>query len=102
MEFQNLTLLRLGCTRRVSPPAEIRLRTEALVTKFWNDNLKIPVIASNISIAHRLPRGKFDKHRPIIVRFTSRRMREKVYCARNQVLSALEMAMRLQSSLTNT
>lgn len=60
------------------PPAETHLRTQEFVAKFCNDNLKIPVTASDISIAHRLPRGKFDKHRPIIVRFTSLRILEKI------------------------
>jgi len=67
------------------PAAETRSRTQELVTKFCNDKLQIAVTSNDISIAHRLPRGKTDKFRPIIVRFTSRRIREDVYGARKNL-----------------
>lgn len=47
-----------------------------------NSNLKIKVTSSDVSAVHRLPKGKQDKYKPIIVRFLSRRLRDEVYRAR--------------------
>lgn len=49
------------------------------------NNLKIDVGESDISITHRLPKGNKDKYHPIIVRFTSRRIRDNVYRAKKNL-----------------
>ena len=36
----------------------------------------------DISIAHRMPKGRSDDTRPIMVRFAARQIRDKVYVAR--------------------
>lgn len=48
----------------------------------FNSNMNIKVMAADISGTHRLPKGKQDKFKPIIVRFNSRRVRDNVYRAR--------------------
>jgi hypothetical protein len=60
-------------------------QTEELIVGFCNDNLDLPVTIQDVSFAHRLPRGKMDKHRPIIVTFTSHRIKEDVYGSRRRL-----------------
>jgi len=49
------------------------------------ESLHVQVQLNDISIAHRLPKGRSDQHRPIIVRFSNRRVRDKVYQARREL-----------------
>jgi FtsZ-binding cell division protein ZapB len=56
--------------------------TTVKVIQFANDVLKIPISSSDISIAHRLPKGHSDRVKPVIARFANRVAREKVYNAR--------------------
>jgi len=55
------------------------------VLHLCNDSLGIKVEAADISITHRLPKGKFDQVRPVIVRFTNRRVRDQAYVARKEL-----------------
>jgi len=55
------------------------------VLDFFENQLGLSTTPADISIAHRMPRGKFDKVRPTIVRFTNRRARDMVYKARRQL-----------------
>ena len=56
------------------------------------NNLRIDVDESDISITHRLPKGKKDKYHPIIVRFTSRRIRDNVYRAKKNLRGQFKSA----------
>jgi predicted RNase H-like nuclease (RuvC/YqgF family) len=51
------------------------------VVNFLNDEMKIDIDESDISMAHRLP-GTSSFAKPILVRFISRRARDAVYNAR--------------------
>lgn len=53
-----------------------------LIVDLCNTKLGIAVTINDISAAHRLQRGKAESSRPIIVRFTSRRIRDEVFNAR--------------------
>jgi len=55
------------------------------VLDFFRNQLGLSTTPADISIAHRMPKGKFEKVRPTIVRFTNRRMRDTVYKARKQL-----------------
>jgi len=55
---------------------------ESNVIKFCRDSLNVTVTSQDISIAHRLKAGPKDSARPILVRFTTRRIRNEVYQAR--------------------
>ena len=55
---------------------------ESTFISFCHDSLNITVSPQDISIAHRLRAGSKDTARPIIVRFTSRRIRNHVPQAR--------------------
>jgi hypothetical protein len=61
---------------------------ETSVTTFLKDVLHLEVEASDISTAHRLKAGPKDTTRPIIVRFTSRRVRNTVYGAKKLLKGA--------------
>ena len=53
--------------------AESSGSTMSVVLDFVGKNLGVNLQASDISIAHRLPKGKSDRIRPVMVRFTNRR-----------------------------
>jgi len=55
---------------------------EEMFTAFCHDKLGVDVDLRVISIAHRLKAGTNDSFRPIIVRFTNRRIRDHIYAAR--------------------
>lgn len=55
------------------------------VLSLCQNNLLVNVDAADVSITHRLPKGNRDKYHPIIVRFTSRRVRDTVYRARKNL-----------------
>jgi len=52
------------------------------VLHLCNDSLGIKVETDDNSITHRLPKGKFDQVRPVIVRFTNRRVPDQAYVVR--------------------
>lgn len=45
-------------------------------------DLGVPVSSQDISIAHKLPKNKYDRNNPIIVRFSNRKKKNQVYQAR--------------------
>lgn len=59
--------------------------TMGTVLHFCENILGVPVQPGDISIAHRLPKSKYDTTQPIIVRFTSRRARDSIYNARRNL-----------------
>ena len=59
---------------------------EASVLKLCNETLSVPVDPREISVAHRLKAGKNDKYRPVIVRFTNRRVRDEVLRAKKKLI----------------
>ena len=77
-------------------PVESHTAVEASILALCNDRLDVTVTPRDISVAHRLKSGKNDAHRPIIVRFASRRMRDEVLRAKKKLF------VRTDSSSTNT
>jgi len=63
---------------------ESSAQTEVAVLELFNQQLGVPIVKQDISIAHRL---KPNRQGPpvVIVRFTSRRARESVFAARRQL-----------------
>lgn len=68
-----------------SQSAESHSSVAKTVLRFCNDKLSVVVDASEISVAHRLKQGKNDNVRPIIVRFTNRRVRDEVLRAKKKL-----------------
>lgn len=66
-------------------PTQTNQETLKNVLNFCQARLGLDVEKSDISIAHRIPRGKHDKHRPIIVRFSSRQARNSLLAARKSL-----------------
>lgn len=66
-------------------PDENSDTTMSLVIDFCSNTLGTDIQLSDISIAHRMPKGKHDKMRPVMVRFTNRRIRDTVYRARRKL-----------------
>ena len=54
----------------------------ARVVDLFESKLHVPTSPSDISVVHRLPKGRYDRTRPVIVRFSNRRVRDKIYAAR--------------------
>ena len=63
---------------------------EETVMAFCSEALGVKVLQQDISTAHRLKAGPKDKIRPIIVRFTNRRVRDVVYHAKKQLKNSRE------------
>lgn len=61
--------------------AENNRATEQLVLRLFNDKLRVPVKADDISIAHRLKKIP-GQPTPIMVRFTNRKVRDDIFRAR--------------------
>lgn len=70
-----------------SRPSELESHTavECTVVKFIKDSLGLEVSPQDISIAHRIKAGPKDSTRPVIVRFTTRKIRNSVYRAKSQL-----------------
>jgi len=66
-------------------PNENSDSTMSLVIDFCSNTLGINIQLSDISIAHRMSKGKYDKIRPVIVRFSNRFTRDSVYRARRKL-----------------
>ena len=58
---------------------------EARVLELCCSTLGVKVESRDIAVTHRLRRGKADAHRPVIVRFTSRRVREELLHAKKRL-----------------
>jgi hypothetical protein len=75
--------------------------TEKAVLRLCNEQLQVLVGPSDISIAHRLP-AKTKDHCPlIIVKFTSRKVREEVFRAKKQ-LKGINNKVYINEDLTKT
>jgi hypothetical protein len=61
---------------------------ESTVISFCRDSLHIDISPSDISTAHRIRAGGKDKVRPVIIRFTNRRIRDAVYRAKKLLKTA--------------
>ena len=48
----------------------------------------LDIDASDIAIAHRLKKGKRDVTRPIIVRLSNKRVRDKIFMLKNLFVSS--------------
>lgn len=55
----------------------------ARVVDLFESKLNVTTSPSDISVVHRLPKGRYDRTRPVIVRFSNRRVRDKIYAARH-------------------
>lgn len=68
---------------------ESNTATEEAVLKLANNVLNVPLQSSDISVAHRLGRGKRDSSNTapprVIVRFTNRKARNMIYAARRNL-----------------
>ena len=65
--------------------ADSHSSVEAMVLALCNGKLGVLVSSRDISVAHRLKAGKSDKHRPIIMRFNSRKIRHDVLRAKKKI-----------------
>lgn len=55
------------------------------VINYCQNNLNIEVTPNDISAVHRLPKGKYDRVRPVIVRFSNRRVRDQIFAVRRRM-----------------
>lgn len=83
-------------------PAESHGRTEKAVMDLCEESLGVVLDLADISTAHRIPRGKGDKVRPIIVRFTTRRIRDDVYRARRKLRERQSTPVYINENLTRS
>jgi hypothetical protein len=58
---------------------------ESTVIAFVKDSLGIDLLPRDVSIAHRIKAGPKDLARPIVVRFTSRKVRNLVYSSKKKL-----------------
>ena len=58
---------------------------EEAVLKLCNESLGVKLTRGDISTAHRLKAGPKDKYRPVIVRFTNRRVRNMIYASKKEL-----------------
>lgn len=65
--------------------SESQESTLLAVINYCQNNLNIEVTPNDISAVHRLPKGKYDRVRPVIVRFSNRRVRDQIFAARCRV-----------------
>jgi hypothetical protein len=66
-------------------PMDSHLSVETTVIGFLQDSLGIEVSSRDISIAHRLKAGPRDSTRPVIVRFTNRKIRNLVFNSKKRL-----------------
>ena len=74
---------------------------EKSVIAFCKDSLKIDVSPSDISTAHRIKGGTKDTTRPVIVRFTNRKVRNLVYGSK-KLLKGATSQVYISEHLTKT
>lgn len=60
-------------------PVSTQSAVEAAVISLCNDKLNLALTARDISSAYRIKKGPKDSSRPILVRFSSRKIRDEVY-----------------------
>ena len=66
---------------------ETTVAAEETFLRFCSDRLHVKLTSTDISVAHRLPKGNEDKVRPLVVRFTNRRSRDIVLRAKKALRS---------------
>ena len=66
-------------------PLESHCLVESAVITFCHDALNVTVSSRDISTAHRIKGGDKDKPRPVIVRFTNRRVRDETYSSKTKL-----------------
>lgn len=66
-------------------PTESSTTTERVVHKFLTDTMGLDVQPGDITIAHRLKKGKSDNTRPIIVRLVNKRVRDSILRAKKSL-----------------
>lgn len=81
-------------------PDENSDSTMSLVVDFCSNILGIDIQLSDISIAHRMPKGKQDKFRPVLVRFSNRHTRDSVYRARRKLSGSNNNGIYINEHLT--
>jgi hypothetical protein len=75
-----------GSTANNTLEASTNKTTELGVLNLVNDRLGVPLTLADISTAHRLKKGRDGgQPPPVLVRFTSRKVRDSVYAARRKV-----------------
>ena len=73
-------------------PREYHDTTLAQVINLCQNYLKVNISAGDISVVHRLPKGRNDAVRPVIVRFANRRSRDSIYKARKELRNSRPVA----------
>jgi len=71
------------------PGAENSAESEKLFIDFCQQRMKVNITASDVSVCHRLKKGKSDTCRPMIVRFTNRKARSAVLAARKSLRTTI-------------
>ena len=64
-------------------PRHIILRQQAL--DFVSGSLNVPISLEDITFAFRMKRDEHDQHRPLLVSFSNRHVRDEVYAARTRL-----------------
>ena len=67
------------------PNTESSLATEKSVLKLFRETMGLQLTADDITVAHRLKKGKKDTHRPIIVRLVNKRTRDTILKAKKSL-----------------
>jgi len=75
--------------------------TENSVTELFNRHLNVPIVATDVSIAHRLKQNRATEGPPaVIVRFTNRKARDAVYAARRKLKNLRESRVFINEDLS--
>jgi len=65
------------------------------------NRLKVNVAASGVAETRRLPKGRNDRVRPVIVRFDNRRSRDLIYSARRELRITSVLYLHQSTSMNN-
>jgi hypothetical protein len=83
--------------------AETSIVLEDAIIDLCHSSMGVDIDRRDISVAHRLRASPRDKHRPVIVRFTSRRARDTVFRAKRELKTLpKENAIFISEHLTKT
>jgi len=75
--------------------------TEKSVLELFSRHLNVPVVATEVSIAHRLKQNRATEGPPaVIVRFTIRKARDAVYAARRKLKNLHESRVFINEDLS--
>ena len=67
-------------------PSDSHSSVSSSILRLCCDKLDVKISPEEISVAHRLKQGKNDKFRPVIVRFTNRRVRDEILRAKKKLM----------------